>query len=172
MTDPVAQSTLQALQDLSLPVDQVRTLRKYWLSNLDQAALDRVCNKLLANDSIEQVVVGPLKLDKLDVGTAYEFKLMHVPIRNLDDEALKRLSREGQLYLALEEMQTIQRHFQELNREPTDIELETIAQTWSEHCSHKTLPAASPTKMKRASVSSPICSKKPSLQPPTRFALN
>ena len=37
------------------------------------------------------------------------------------------------------EMETIQRHFQELGREPTDIELETIAQTWSEHCSHKTL---------------------------------
>lgn len=137
--DPVAQSTLQALQDLSLPVDQVRTLRKYWLSDLDDVSLNRICNKLLANDSIEQVVVGPLKLDKLDVGTPYEYKLVHVPIRNLDDEALKRLSREGQLYLALEEMQTIQRHFRELNREPTDIELETIAQTWSEHCSHKTL---------------------------------
>ena len=50
-----------------------------------------------------------------------------------------RLSREGQLYLQLAEMQTIQRHFAELGREPTDIELETIAQTWSEHCSHKTL---------------------------------
>ncbi len=124
--DPVAQSTLQALQDLSLPVDQVRTLRKYWLSDLDDTALHRLCNKLLANDSIEQVVVGPLKLDKLDVGTPYEFKLVHVPIRNLDDAALQRLSREGQLYLALEEMQTIQRHFQELNRDPTDIELETV----------------------------------------------
>ena len=36
-------------------------------------------------------------------------------------------------------MQTIQAHFRELGREPTDVELETIAQTWSEHCSHKTL---------------------------------
>ena len=36
-------------------------------------------------------------------------------------------------------MQTIQQHYRELGREPTDIELETIAQTWSEHCSHKTL---------------------------------
>src|SRR5690554_979043 len=36
-------------------------------------------------------------------------------------------------------MQTIQQRFCELNRDPTDIELETIAQTWSEHCSHKTL---------------------------------
>ncbi|MCC6512198.1 MAG: phosphoribosylformylglycinamidine synthase subunit PurL [Pirellulaceae bacterium] len=137
--DPVAQSTLQALQDLSLPVDQVRTLRKYWLSALEPAALDRLCQKMLANDSIEQVVVGPLMLDKLDVGSPYEFQLVHVALGELDDAALLRLSREGQLYLSLEEMQTIQKHFRELGREPTDIELETVAQTWSEHCSHKTL---------------------------------
>ena len=29
--------------------------------------------------------------------------------------------------------------FAKLDRDPTDAELETIAQTWSEHCSHKTL---------------------------------
>jgi phosphoribosylformylglycinamidine synthase II len=43
------------------------------------------------------------------------------------------------LYLSLPEMQTIRKHFQDLGREPTDAELETVAQTWSEHCSHKTL---------------------------------
>jgi phosphoribosylformylglycinamidine synthase subunit PurSL len=137
--DPVAQSTLLALRDLSLPVDQVRTLRKYWLSDLEPAQLDRLCQKLLANDSIEQVVVGPLNLNRLEVGSNYHFQLVHVPIRTLDDAGLMRLSREGQLYLALAEMQTIQRHFQGLGRDPTDIELETVAQTWSEHCSHKTL---------------------------------
>jgi hypothetical protein len=36
-------------------------------------------------------------------------------------------------------MQTIRQRFRELGRDPTDAELETIAQTWSEHCSHKTL---------------------------------
>ena len=36
-------------------------------------------------------------------------------------------------------MRTIRDHFDSLGRDPTDIELETIAQTWSEHCSHKTL---------------------------------
>jgi len=43
------------------------------------------------------------------------------------------------LYLTLVEMQTIQQQFRELGRDPTDVELETLAQTWSEHCSHKTL---------------------------------
>ena len=36
-------------------------------------------------------------------------------------------------------MQTIQEHFRDAGRDPTDVELETLAQTWSEHCSHKTL---------------------------------
>ncbi len=57
----------------------------------------------------------------------------------MHDEALQVLSRQGQLYLSLVEMQTIQAYFQKLDRDPTDAELETIAQTWSEHCSHKTL---------------------------------
>ncbi len=137
--DPVALSTLQALQDMSLPVEQVSTFRKYWLSDLQPELLDRLCQKLLSNDSIERVITGPLVLDQLDVGSEYPFELRRVSIRQLNDEQLEKLSREGQLYLTLAEMQTIQKHFQDLGREPTDIELETIAQTWSEHCSHKTL---------------------------------
>jgi phosphoribosylformylglycinamidine synthase subunit PurSL len=94
---------------------------------------------VLANDAIEQVVVGPLPFDHLELGAPYKFQLVTVPLRALDDDALVRLSREGQLYLSLVEMQTIQAHFRQLDRDPTDIELETVAQTWSEHCSHKTL---------------------------------
>ncbi|MFH0855909.1 MAG: phosphoribosylformylglycinamidine synthase subunit PurL [Candidatus Omnitrophota bacterium] len=47
-------------------------------------------------------------------------------------------SRRGQLFLNLTEMQAIRNYFKGLRRNPTDCELETIAQTWSEHCSHKT----------------------------------
>ncbi len=36
-------------------------------------------------------------------------------------------------------MKTIQDYYKRIGREPTDIELESIAQTWSEHCVHKTL---------------------------------
>ena len=94
---------------------------------------------MLANDAIEQVIVGPLPLDRIELGAAYRFSLVKVPMRELDDAALARLSLEGQLYLSLAEMQTIRAYFRELARDPTDAELETIAQTWSEHCSHKTL---------------------------------
>lgn len=137
--DPVAQSTIAAAQDAGWPVTAVRTLRKYWLPELPAEQLEVICRRALSNDSVEQVVLGPLQMDRLSVGGSYEFSLQHVPIRSLDDEGLMALSRDGQLYLTLVEMQTIAQHFRDLGRDPTDIELETIAQTWSEHCSHKTL---------------------------------
>jgi len=137
--DPVAMSAQKGIEDLGVAVDQVRTFRKYWVSGVDQASVNRLAEKVLANDAIEQVVHGPLQLDALALGTAYEFELKTISIRSLTDDELEVLSKEGQLYLTLVEMQTIQKHFQGLEREPTDIELESIAQTWSEHCSHKTL---------------------------------
>ena len=142
--DPVAQSALAAIGDLCRSglggqAEAVRTLKKYWIGGLDGGQLGTLAAKVLANDAIEQVIVGPLPFDKLELGSAYRFQLVTVPLRAMDNAALEKLSREGQLYLSLVEMQTIQAHFQKLGRDPTDIELETVAQTWSEHCSHKTL---------------------------------
>jgi phosphoribosylformylglycinamidine synthase len=59
----------------------------------------------------------------------------------MNDEELLELSRAGLLSLNLAEMHAIQQHYQTRKREPTDVELETLAQTWSEHCSHKTFKA-------------------------------
>jgi phosphoribosylformylglycinamidine synthase len=137
--DPVAQSAIAAIGDLGLRVEAVRTLKKYWIGRLPDDRLDVLCSKVLANDAIEQVIVGPLCFERLEVGSPYTFRLVTVPMRAMDDAALERLSREGQLFLSLVEMQTIRGHFRSLSRDPTDVELETLAQTWSEHCSHKTL---------------------------------
>ncbi|MCA9257856.1 MAG: phosphoribosylformylglycinamidine synthase subunit PurS, partial [Planctomycetales bacterium] len=135
--DPVARSAESAAEDLGVDVDAVRTLRKYWLAGLEVDDVARWGAKALANDAIEEIVVGPLSLQRIDLGQSYAFELRTVPIRELDDAQLQRLSITGQLYLQLAEMQTIQRHFRDLDRDPTDVELETVAQTWSEHCSHK-----------------------------------
>ncbi|MDD5687212.1 MAG: phosphoribosylformylglycinamidine synthase subunit PurL [Elusimicrobia bacterium] len=54
---------------------------------------------------------------------------------------LQKISKEYLLSLNLEEMETIQKYFNKEGRNPTDIEIETIAQTWSEHCKHKMLTA-------------------------------
>ena len=137
--DPVAASAQAAIRDLGIPTRAVRTLMKYWIALERSEDLDRLCTKILSNDSIEQVVVGPLRMRQLETGTDYQLHVVTIPLRSLNAEALVTLSRTGQLYLSLTEMQTIQAHFQQLQRDPTDAELETIAQTWSEHCSHKTL---------------------------------
>jgi len=143
--DPVAQSTLNMLHGLKYDVDEVRTFRKFWVSQsgsnagVESSIIHRLCQKVLANDSIEQINIGPLLLTQIAVGAPYQFQLTVVPIRTLDEDSLKHLSKSGQLYLSIAEMLTIQEHYLEQGRDPTDIELETIAQTWSEHCSHKTL---------------------------------
>ena len=137
--DPVAQSAEQAIRDFDLQVQAVRTFRKYWIAGLDASQLPVFCSRVLANESVERVVHGPLDLERLEFGSTYDFQLVTVPIRELENAALEDLSRTGQLYLSLIEMQTLQAYFRDLKRDPTDIELETLAQTWSEHCSHKTL---------------------------------
>jgi phosphoribosylformylglycinamidine synthase len=137
--DPVAQSAIEAIADFGIRTEAVRTLKKYAVGPLADGQLSLLCSKVLANDAVEQVIVGPLSFQRLQVGSPYEFRLVTVPIGTMDDAALQRLSIEGQLYLSLIEMQTIQAHFRSLGRDPTDVELETVAQTWSEHCSHKTL---------------------------------
>ena len=45
-------------------------------------------------------------------------------------------SRRGPLGMSVLYMKAVQEHFKKLGRAPTDIELETLAQTWSEHCKH------------------------------------
>src|SRR6266566_7594951 len=59
-----------------------------------------------------------------------------IPLSEMTEQQLMELSKTGLLALNLDEMRTIQQHYKEQRREPTDVELETLAQTWSEHCSH------------------------------------
>ena len=62
-------------------------------------------------------------------------------ISKLTDEGLAELSAKMLLSLDPHELKAIQGHYKKLGREPTQVELETIAQTWSEHCKHKTFRA-------------------------------
>ncbi len=139
VTDPQAESALMAMRHLGFPVDVVRTFKKFWTSDLSEQDQSLLHGKILCNDSIEMIVVGKLELDELQLGQAYEFSKRDIPLTNLSDEALLKISQDWTLSLSLIEMHTIRDHFETLGRAPSDIELESIAQTWSEHCSHKTL---------------------------------
>ena len=65
-----------------------------------------------------------------------------VPVRELSPAALEQVGVDRALALDPEELSAVQHHFVAEGREPTDVELETIAQTWSEHCAHKTFRAS------------------------------
>ena len=65
-----------------------------------------------------------------------------IAVRGLDADGLARLGDERALALDPAELVAVRDHFEALGRDPTDVELETIAQTWSEHCAHKTFRAA------------------------------
>jgi len=64
-----------------------------------------------------------------------------VPLLAATAEQLADISVSRCLALSVEEMRTIQEYYQRLEREPTDVELECLAQTWSEHCKHKVFQA-------------------------------
>ncbi|MBK9119287.1 MAG: phosphoribosylformylglycinamidine synthase subunit PurS [Phycisphaerales bacterium] len=138
--DPVADSTLAALQSAGVPVERVRTARRFVLTGtwgVDDVRL--AAGRTLANDCIEQVVLGSAEIRPAPQPPNYDFRLRTVPLRDLDAAALEKLSRDAHLFLSRAEMEAIQSHFRTLERDPTDLELETLAQTWSEHCVHKTL---------------------------------
>lgn len=137
--DPPAMSVQNAIKALTGVDTLVSTGMRYDLVGVSDAKAQTIVQRLYANPVVAGVHAQPYHPESLPKGHTHEFKLTHVDIRDLDDAGLETLSREGHLFLSLDEMKGIQTHYQSLGREPTDIELETLAQTWSEHCVHKTL---------------------------------
>jgi phosphoribosylformylglycinamidine synthase II len=144
VTDPVAESVFAALKDMGAAnVQSVRTARKYiLLGHISSDEIQTISRRALANDCIEEVVYGSDAEPPSAHTKSYELNLMRIPIGNLNDDQLTQLSRQMDLFLNLTEMKTIQDYFHRIGREPTDIELESLAQTWSEHCGHKTFRSA------------------------------
>ena len=92
---------------------------------------------------VNRVQTLPMKTPTVVLGE--QSAVIKVPLRVSDDE-LTKIGREGiadvggvrrgPLALDLPSMKVIQNHFSKLGREANDIEIESLAQTWSEHCKH------------------------------------
>ena len=67
-----------------------------------------------------------------------DYALYEAALAEANDKQLAEASSELALGLSVEEMKSIQTYFKSEGRNPTDVELQTISQTWSEHCYHKT----------------------------------
>jgi phosphoribosylformylglycinamidine synthase subunit PurSL len=141
--DPVEASVKLALAAVGLDVASVRTVRRYVVrgerGRIDERALADAARERLANEAIEEIRVGVALDLHAPHPTPYQFRRVDVPLREADDAELLRISREWTLSLSLLEMSAIRTFFRDAGRDPTDAELETLAQTWSEHCKHKTL---------------------------------
>lgn len=65
------------------------------------------------------------------------FPLFEVHLGDLSGSELLQASQDLGIGLSLQEMNACQGYFSKVRRNPTDVELQTIGQTWSEHCYHK-----------------------------------
>ena len=118
----------------------VETYRSYRAQEeVDRDAFLEAGQRALANPVIEETRLGDGAIDFHPPAPAREAVRRELPVRTMPDQELARLSAEMSLALTLEEMQAVQAFYREAGRDATDIELETLAQTWSEHCKHKTL---------------------------------
>ncbi len=141
--DPVALTIERALRRASLvpaALDVfVATFHAWELEGeLSPADLQELAARALANDTIESVAIDAEGLAYGRPAPAPAHGRVEVPLLAADDATLLEISQKGALSLNLVEMKTIQAHYAELGREPSACELETLAQTWSEHCKHKT----------------------------------
>jgi len=145
--DPVALTVQRALERTGLVPGArrddllVTTFRAWELearARLTREELAEIGRRILANETIEDLSLEHEGLAYTRPRAPQRHGVVHVPLCAASDERLLQLSREGALSLNLIEMQAVQAHYRGLRREPTAAELETIAQTWSEHCKHKT----------------------------------
>ena len=127
---------MKAVRDLGIDdVRAVKTTKRYLIEGqLDENQLESICDKLLVNPIIQHVVTsGQFGFPE---NPQYSFELKHVSILGVSETELAAAKQ--QFTFNEEEFQTIMGYFQGQGRNPTDVELETLAQTWSEHCVHKT----------------------------------
>ncbi|MBI4569775.1 MAG: phosphoribosylformylglycinamidine synthase subunit PurL [Planctomycetes bacterium] len=138
--DPLEGSVLKGLKDVGVTARAARVARRYLVwGKATPADLARLAKKALANEVIEEITIDalPPEPEGRDAGAAPP--PASVAVRGLDDAALEEISRRAGLALTLHEMREVRSWFEGQGRDPTDVELDTIAQTWSEHCVHKTL---------------------------------
>ncbi|GMU92534.1 MAG: phosphoribosylformylglycinamidine synthase subunit PurL [Candidatus Hydrogenedentota bacterium] len=162
VTDNVGRSSAEGIADtLGRPLavgEAVYKSTQYAISgDVSAKTCARIARDLLANELIQRWVLKSAdemaaSKGKPLLGLPIVTERSNVEVQTIDldmpDEGLMAISRERMLALDLAEMKAIQAYYRSdrvrsaresvgLPDNPTDIELEILAQTWSEHCKHK-----------------------------------
>ena len=141
VTDPVAAEIVRAAHEIGLNgVHRAATGQRFTLTGLEESQIPLLVNQLLANNVIQHWKLGSIE-PSFPEEIESSGQVETIAIRNLSDDKLLALSKDRRAALDLAEMQAIRTYCQKENRDLTDVEFETIAQTWSEHCVHKTFKA-------------------------------
>ncbi len=141
VTDREAFEVRQAAQRLGFPPLQAATGHRYAIEgDLSEADLHRLARQVLCNEVVQQYRLGGIAPAFVDAQAA-DATVEQLDLRPLDDAALVALSQTRRLALNRDEMAVLRDFSQAHDRPLTDAEVEMVAQTWSEHCFHKTFRA-------------------------------
>ncbi len=143
VTDPVAEQIVRAAGVLKIKgVKRASTGLRFLIKGreITPADLDLLARRLLSNAVIQRYALGPIEPHFPSVAEA-SAQVETLCVRGCTDGELLALSNERRAALDLAEMKAIQSYCESEGRDLTDIEFEAIAQTWSEHCVHKTFKA-------------------------------
>ena len=143
VTDSVAEQIVRAAHEMGIQgVQRVCTGLQFILSgeNLQAEDLHLLANRLLSNVVIQRYTLGEID-PAFPLPAESSSQVEIIPIRDMSAEQLLECSRQRRAALDIFEMKSIQEYFRKVQRDCSDIEFEMIAQTWSEHCVHKTFKA-------------------------------
>ncbi len=146
VTDPVADEILRSARELGIQgLDSASTGIRYEITfeegrRLDEKELNLLASRLLANPVVQRWALGPVE-PAFPGDKASSPPPEIIPIHTMDENGLKELNRQRRAALDFEELLAIRDYFTAEGRACSDVEFEMIAQTWSEHCYHKTFKA-------------------------------
>jgi phosphoribosylformylglycinamidine synthase len=141
VTDPVAHEIVRAAHELGFKgVHRASTGLRFLVDGLTPERIAKLASRLLVNNVIQHWKMGEIAPSFPEEAES-SGQVETLPVRDLDDVALLALSKDRRAALDLAEMKSVQAYYRKEQRDPTDVEFEMIAQTWSEHCVHKTFKA-------------------------------
>lgn len=151
VTDRVADQIVRSAAQLGFDIEAV-TGARYVLTgcaSLSKSDVERLVNAVLCNpvietwgfNSVSPTFASDVETESGVDGAGESTYVEIVPIRGTTKEQRARINSDRALALDPEEIDVIAQWYEKIGRDPTDAELETIAQTWSDHCSHKTFRA-------------------------------
>ncbi|MDQ5971279.1 MAG: phosphoribosylformylglycinamidine synthase subunit PurSL [Patescibacteria group bacterium] len=159
VTDNVAHTVMESVSDLLkrpfADVEAVYTSKVFLIGGtISKEDVNKIAFSL-HNPLIERATIFPVSNELKNKGLPLYVPVVVlpkkkdcivVPLSNANTDELIKTGKEGildpdgdrrgPLALDLESMKVIQNFFKNIKRNPTDIELESLAQTWSEHCKH------------------------------------